>query len=64
MRAAAQEVLTSPSYRENARARSVMLAGIDGAAIAADEVEALLKSKAAAGPAGAAERTMQCQQVA
>jgi UDP:flavonoid glycosyltransferase YjiC (YdhE family) len=64
MRAAAQEVLASPSYRENAQARAAMLAGIDGAAIAADEVEALLKSKSAAGAADATDRTMQCQQVA
>jgi UDP:flavonoid glycosyltransferase YjiC (YdhE family) len=42
MRAAAQEVLSKPSYRAAARQRSTALAGIDGAANAADEVEALL----------------------
>ena len=50
MREAAQDVLSTPSFRENARQRSAALAGIDGAANAADEVEALLTLKAAAAP--------------
>ncbi len=48
MRAAAQEVLASPSYRASAQQRSAMLAGVDGAANAADEIEALLQPKPAA----------------
>src|SRR5579862_6863624 len=42
--AAIREVLTSPSYRAAARAISRLLIGIDGAANAADEVEALLSN--------------------
>jgi UDP:flavonoid glycosyltransferase YjiC (YdhE family) len=42
IRAAAQEVLSVASYRSAARQRSTALAGADGAANAADEVEALL----------------------
>jgi UDP:flavonoid glycosyltransferase YjiC (YdhE family) len=42
IRAAAQEVLSVASYRSVARQRSIALAGVDGAANAADEVEALL----------------------
>ncbi len=53
IRAAAQEVLATPSYREKAMQRSACLAGIDGAANAANEVESLL--------AGCRDR---CQQVA
>jgi UDP:flavonoid glycosyltransferase YjiC (YdhE family) len=44
MRAAAQEVLAKQSYRDNARQRSAMLAGVNGAANAADEIEELLAS--------------------
>lgn len=44
MRAAAKEVLSVPSFRDNARQRATALAGIDGAANAADEVEKLLDS--------------------
>jgi UDP:flavonoid glycosyltransferase YjiC (YdhE family) len=44
MAAAAKEVLATPSYRANAKERARALAGIDGAANAADEVEALLPS--------------------
>ncbi|MGA8612176.1 MAG: nucleotide disphospho-sugar-binding domain-containing protein [Xanthobacteraceae bacterium] len=47
MRAAVQEVLSTPSFRRTAREKSALLAGIDGAANAANEVEALLGSKAA-----------------
>src|ERR1700674_5221122 len=36
----AQEVLSAPSYRHNAKRMSAALAGVDGAANAADEVEA------------------------
>jgi UDP:flavonoid glycosyltransferase YjiC (YdhE family) len=64
IRAAAQEVLATPSFKENARRRSAALAGIDGAANAADEIEALLKSKTAAGHTRAGDRSMQCQHVA
>jgi UDP:flavonoid glycosyltransferase YjiC (YdhE family) len=42
IRAAAQEVLSVASYRSVARQRSTALTGADGAANAADEVEALL----------------------
>ncbi len=42
IRAAAQEVLTTPSFRQHAQERAKALAGVDGAANAADEVEALL----------------------
>jgi MGT family glycosyltransferase len=42
IREAAQRILAAPSYREHARRRAAMLAGVDGAANAADEVEALL----------------------
>ena len=42
MRAAAKEALSVPSFRDNARRRATALAGIDGAANAADEVEQLL----------------------
>lgn len=42
MREAALEVLSTPSYRLNARRRAENLAGVDGATNAADEVEALL----------------------
>jgi len=53
---AAQEVLATPFYRDQARQRSAVLAGIDGAANAADEVEALIPMRATA--------AQQCQQVA
>jgi UDP:flavonoid glycosyltransferase YjiC (YdhE family) len=42
MEAAAFEVLSTPSYRLNARRRAERLAGVDGAVNAADEVESLL----------------------
>ena len=42
LRAAADKILTTPSYRENAKKRAAMLAGVDGAANAAREIEALL----------------------
>lgn len=42
MRAAANEVLSVLSFRDNARQRATALAGVDGAANAADEVERLL----------------------
>lgn len=42
MRIAAQKILSTASFRENARQRAAALAGINGAANAADEVEALL----------------------
>jgi MGT family glycosyltransferase len=64
IRAAAQEVLAMPSFKENARKRSAALAGIDGAANAADEIETLLKLKPAAGHAHRSAQTIACQQVA
>jgi UDP:flavonoid glycosyltransferase YjiC (YdhE family) len=45
IRAAAREILSTPSFRDNARQRAGTLNGIDGAANAADEVEALLGVK-------------------
>jgi UDP:flavonoid glycosyltransferase YjiC (YdhE family) len=45
MRTAVREVLSQPSFREAAKQRATMLAGVDGAANAADEVEALLSVK-------------------
>lgn len=45
---AAREVLNTPSYRQNARERAAALAGIDGAANAADEVESLSTGKSSA----------------
>jgi UDP:flavonoid glycosyltransferase YjiC (YdhE family) len=60
MRAAAQEVLAAPSFRARAQERAAMLAGVDGAVNAADEVEALLTSRTAR----SAGDQMQCQQVA
>lgn len=42
LRAAAATILATPSYREAAQARAKMLAGVDGAANAAREIEALL----------------------
>lgn len=65
IRDAAREVLSAPSFRENARERASALAGIDGAANAADEVEALLGLQ----PAGLHRGRVgsdrgQCQQVA
>jgi MGT family glycosyltransferase len=65
MRAAAQEVLSTPSYRAKAREKSVLLADVDGAANAANEVEALLGSPTQqTNFAGATSRHRQCQQVA
>jgi UDP:flavonoid glycosyltransferase YjiC (YdhE family) len=45
MRAAVQEVLASPACRENARAISRRLAGVDGARNAAAEIEAVLSER-------------------
>jgi UDP:flavonoid glycosyltransferase YjiC (YdhE family) len=42
IRAAAEQILFTPSFRQNARDRAKALAGVDGAANAADEVESLL----------------------
>jgi UDP:flavonoid glycosyltransferase YjiC (YdhE family) len=42
IREAAQRILSTPSFRQNAAARGKALAGVDGAANAADEVEGLL----------------------
>jgi UDP:flavonoid glycosyltransferase YjiC (YdhE family) len=45
IRAAAQDVLTTPSFRRHAQERAAALAGVDGAANAADEVEAMLAAR-------------------
>lgn len=42
LRAAVERILVTPSYRANAKKRAAMLAGVDGAANAAKEIEALL----------------------
>jgi MGT family glycosyltransferase len=42
IRTAVQKVLSEPSFREAAKQRATMLDGVDGAANAAEEVEALL----------------------
>lgn len=44
IRAAIQDILSNPSFRARARQRSTALRGVDGAAVAADEVEALVVS--------------------
>lgn len=44
MRIATKEVLSVPSFGDNARRRATELAGVDGAANAADEVEQLLNA--------------------
>lgn len=51
IRAAAHDVLATPSFKENAEQRSTALAGVDGAANAANEIEALLKADALGGSA-------------
>jgi len=42
IRTAAQEILSDPRFRDEARRRSAALAGLDGAAMAADSVEAII----------------------
>jgi UDP:flavonoid glycosyltransferase YjiC (YdhE family) len=64
IRTAARKVLSTPSYLENARQRAAALTGVDGAANAADEVEALLAEKTAVLSQCAAGPQQQCQQVA
>jgi UDP:flavonoid glycosyltransferase YjiC (YdhE family) len=54
IREAAQQVLSTPSYRQNAQLRSSSLKGVDGAANAANEIEAVL---AISPVAGAKDRT-------
>ena len=46
MKEAAQDVLSSPSYRLSAEQQAKALAGVDGAANAVNEIEALLKETA------------------
>jgi UDP:flavonoid glycosyltransferase YjiC (YdhE family) len=43
LRSAVEKILATASYRQNAQARAAMLAGVDGAANAATEIEALLR---------------------
>jgi UDP:flavonoid glycosyltransferase YjiC (YdhE family) len=65
MRAAAQEVLSTPSFRRIATEKSALLAGVDGSANAANEVEALFASQAQqTNFTGTAPHHGQCQQVA
>ena len=64
MHEAAQKVLDTPSFAEQAENRSVMLAGIDGAANAADEVEALIRGNIPANAPLTGNPGLQCQQVA
>jgi MGT family glycosyltransferase len=65
IRTAAQEVLSTPSFRANARQRAAALAGVDGAANAAAEVEAVLSANPASLDHGRTESYGgQCQQVA
>ncbi len=64
IRAAAQEVLSTPSYRANARQRSAALASVDGAAGAADEIEAFLGVKGTGGRAAQTTPRGQSRQVA
>ncbi len=59
IRAAAQQILATASFKHNARERLLALAGVDGAANAADEVEALLGAKRAT-----TDDQAQCQRVA
>jgi UDP:flavonoid glycosyltransferase YjiC (YdhE family) len=42
IRAAAQQILSTPSFKQSARERAKALAGVDGTANGADEVESLL----------------------
>ena len=51
IRAAAHDVLSTPSFKESAKQRSAALAGVDGGANAANEVEALLQADAGNGSA-------------
>jgi UDP:flavonoid glycosyltransferase YjiC (YdhE family) len=51
IRAAAHDVLSTPSFKENAKQRSTALAGVDGGANAANEVEALLQADVGNGSA-------------
>jgi UDP:flavonoid glycosyltransferase YjiC (YdhE family) len=65
MRTAAQEVLSTPSFRAKAREKSALLASVDGATNAASEVEALLASQPQkTNVAGAGSQNNQCRQVA
>jgi MGT family glycosyltransferase len=64
IREAARTILSTPSYRDNAMSRAGALAGVDGAANAADEIEALLAKKAPAPGQYAGRPQQQCQQVA
>ena len=41
IRSAAQKILTQPSYRKRAQARATALRGVDGASVAAEELEGL-----------------------
>jgi UDP:flavonoid glycosyltransferase YjiC (YdhE family) len=62
--AAARDILSNPSYRESARQRGAALAGVDGAANAADEVEVLIRGNISASTPLNSNPGLQCQQVA
>jgi len=64
MREAAQKVLGTPSFAEQAKRCSVVLSSVDGAANAADEVEALIRGKNSAGAPLTGNPGLQCQRVA
>ena len=64
MHEAALKALGTPSFAEQAKLRSVMLTGVDGAANAADEVEALIRGNISAIAPLAGGPGLQCQQVA
>jgi UDP:flavonoid glycosyltransferase YjiC (YdhE family) len=57
IRLAIQDVLSKPSYRRRARERATSLAGVNGAAAAADELEDLAAASAVI-PCRMTERTM------
>jgi MGT family glycosyltransferase len=58
IRAAVEDVLNTPSYGAAARALAQKLKGVDGAASAADEIEALLTANAAPRSATAGARAL------
>ena len=59
---AAHRILSTPSFKQNAQERAKALAGIDGAANAADEVESLLDPVPSRGAATAVRRLICARQ--